>query len=83
MNETYFDDSRFDGGEDMDFENRIVSTSYTPGADEAEGSLRPRHMEDYIGQDKAKENLKVYIEAAKLRGDSLDHVLLYGLTDKQ
>ena len=78
MNETYFDDDRFDGGDDMDFENRIVSTSYTPGADEAEISLRPRHMEDYIGQDKAKENLKVYIEAAKLRGDSLDHVLLYG-----
>ena len=78
MNETYFDDSRFEDGDDMDFENRIVSTSYTPGADEAEVSLRPRHMEDYIGQDKAKENLKVYIEAAKLRGDSLDHVLLYG-----
>jgi len=78
MNETYFDDSRFDGGDDMDFENRIVSTAYTPGSDEAEVSLRPRHMEDYIGQDKAKENLKVYIEAAKLRGDSLDHVLLYG-----
>ena len=62
---------------DTDFENRIVSTSYGAG-DEAEVSLRPRRMEEYIGQDKAKENLTVYIEAAKMRGDSLDHVLLYG-----
>ena len=75
MNEVYFDDSQRD---DSDFENRIVSTSYTPSEDDAETSLRPRRMEDYIGQDKAKENLQVYIEAAKLRGDSLDHVLLYG-----
>ena len=63
---------------DTDFENRIISTSYTPGDEDAESSLRPRRMDDYIGQDKAKENLKVYIEAARLRGDSLDHVLLYG-----
>ena len=75
MNEVYFDDSQRD---DMDFENRIMSTGYTPSEDDAEVSLRPRRMEDYIGQDKAKENLQVYIEAAKLRGDSLDHVLLYG-----
>ena len=58
MNEVYFDDSQRD---DMDFENRIVSTSYTPTEDEAETSLRPRRMGDYIGQDKAKENLQVYI----------------------
>ena len=75
-------DNRYNAYEDeergeTDYENRIISTTYTPG-DEAEGSLRPRRMEEYIGQDKAKENLKVYIEAAKLRGDSLDHVLLYG-----
>lgn len=70
----YTDDER---GE-TDYENRIISTTYTPGDEEAEGSLRPRRMDEYIGQDKAKENLKVYIEAAKLRGDSLDHVLLYG-----
>ena len=63
--------------DDTDFENRIVSTSFGAG-DEAEVSLRPRRMEEYIGQDKAKENLNVYIEAAKMRGDSLDHVLLYG-----
>ena len=63
--------------EDIDLENRIMSTSYTPG-DDAEVSLRPKCLADYVGQDKAKENLKVYIEAAKLRGDTLDHVLLYG-----
>ena len=63
--------------DDTDFENRIVSTSFGAG-DETEISLRPRRMEEYIGQDKAKENLTVYIEAAKMRGDSLDHVLLYG-----
>ncbi len=63
---------------ETDYENRIISTSYTPGDEDAEGSLRPRRMDDYIGQDKAKENLKVYIEAAKMRSDSLDHVLLYG-----
>ena len=63
--------------EDADFENRIVSTSFGAG-DETEISLRPRRMEEYIGQDKAKENLTVYIEAARMRGDSLDHVLLYG-----
>lgn len=64
--------------DDSDYENRILSTGYTPGDEDAEGSLRPRRMDEYIGQDKAKENLKVYIEAAKMRGDALDHVLLYG-----
>ncbi len=47
-------------------------------SDEQENSLRPRTLEDYIGQDKVKENLKVYIHAAKMRGEPLDHVLLYG-----
>ncbi len=70
----YSDEER----DESDFENRIVSTGYTPGDEDAELSLRPRRMEDYIGQDKVKENLKVYIEAAKMRGDALDHVLLYG-----
>ena len=64
--------------EEFDFENRMMSTSYTREDFETDLSLRPKHFEDYIGQDKVKENLKVYIEAAKLRGDSLDHVLLYG-----
>ena len=64
--------------EEFDFENRMMSTSYTNEDSETDLSLRPKNFEDYIGQDKVKENLKVYIEAAKLRGDSLDHVLLYG-----
>ena len=64
--------------EEFDFENRIVTTSYTKEDSEAETSLRPKTLEDYIGQDKVKENLKIYIEAAKIRGESLDHVLLYG-----
>lgn len=64
--------------DEFDFENRIVSASYEPTDDELDTSLRPRKLEDYIGQEKVKENLKVYIEAAKMRGDCLDHVLLYG-----
>ena len=68
----------WDADEEMDFENRIVSTSFKPGDDDSENSLRPKQLTDYIGQEKAKENLKVYIEAARLRGDTLDHVLLYG-----
>ncbi|MBQ1245527.1 MAG: hypothetical protein IIX90_02690, partial [Clostridia bacterium] len=71
-----FDGYTEDERDDSDYENRIVSTGYTPGDEDAESSLRPRRMEEYIGQDKAKENLKVYIEAARMRGDSLDHVLL-------
>lgn len=63
---------------ELDLENRIVTTSYTPDDTELEQSLRPHRLEDYIGQEKAKENLKVYIEAAKRRKESLDHVLLYG-----
>ncbi|MEE1219987.1 MAG: Holliday junction branch migration DNA helicase RuvB [Ruminococcus sp.] len=65
--------------EEFDFENRIVDTSEIP-EDIAEGDnpLRPKTLDEYIGQEKAKENLKVFIEAAKLRGESLDHVLLYG-----
>ena len=58
-----FDYTDADRG-DTDYENRIVSTTYTAGDEDAEVSLRPRRMEEYIGQDKAKENLKVYIEAA-------------------
>ncbi len=58
-------------------ESRIVTTSYT-SMDENEYSLRPKMMCDYIGQQKVKENLGVFIEAAKLRNDTLDHVLLYG-----
>ena len=63
---------------DMDFENRIVTPEYTGADAETEFSLRPRTLAEYIGQDKAKENLSIYIKAAKMRGENLDHVLLYG-----
>ena len=64
--------------EDFDFENRIVTPAAIGEESDTEGSLRPRSLDDYIGQDKAKENLSVYIRAAKKRGESLDHCLLYG-----
>lgn len=57
---------------------RIIETNFTEEDVKIEGSLRPQILDDYIGQSKIKENLKVYIEAAKQRGDSLDHVLFYG-----
>lgn len=63
---------------ESDFENRIVTPSASPEEADAENSLRPRSLEEYIGQKKAKDNLKVFIEAAKKRGEPLDHVLLYG-----
>ena len=53
--------------EDMDLENRIVSTGLTETDTDIENSLRPKTLEDYIGQDKVKENLAVYIEAARTR----------------
>ncbi|MBQ6568824.1 MAG: Holliday junction branch migration DNA helicase RuvB [Clostridia bacterium] len=64
--------------DDTDFENRIVAPDYISGEDDLENPLRPKNFDDYIGQDKVKENLKIFIEAAKGRGESLDHVLLYG-----
>lgn len=57
---------------------RMITTEFTVEDSSIEGSLRPQMLDDYIGQTKAKENLKVYIEAAKRRGESLDHVLLFG-----
>lgn len=57
---------------------RIIETNITQEDIKIEGSLRPQCLKDYIGQTKAKENLKIYIEAAKQRGDALDHVLFYG-----
>ena len=62
---------------EMDYENRMMSTEYLP-EDEGDNPLRPRTLTEYEGQEKVKENLSVFINAAKLRGDSLDHVLLYG-----
>lgn len=64
--------------QETDFENRIVSTEFSPSDGDLENSLHPKQLSDYIGQDKVKENLSVYIEAAKGRGEALDHVLLYG-----
>ena len=56
----------------------IITTDITEEDQKNEGSLRPKLLTDYVGQEKAKGNLKIYIEAAKQRGDSLDHVLFYG-----
>lgn len=58
---------------------RMVSAGETDEDHDIDSSLRPKHLDDYIGQAKVKENLKIYIEAARQRGDSLDHVLLYAL----
>ncbi|MBQ6468037.1 MAG: Holliday junction branch migration DNA helicase RuvB [Clostridia bacterium] len=64
---------------DSDFESRFVNAEYSPSDDnDIELSLRPKIIADYVGQEKVKENLSVYIEAARQRGEPLDHVLLYG-----
>lgn len=57
---------------------RVIETSVQEEDVKIEGSLRPQYLKDYIGQEKAKEILKIYIEAAKQRQDALDHVLFYG-----
>lgn len=57
---------------------RMIETNLTQEDVKIEGSLRPQTLDDYIGQSKIKETLKIYIEAAKQRGDALDHVLFYG-----
>ena len=64
----------------MEFDNneRIVSPDLNTTDEDTEISLRPKTLNDYIGQEKAKENLKIYIEAARNRSENLDHVLLYG-----
>ena len=66
------------GESEYDFENRMVAPEYVPEDAEVENPLRPRTLSEYIGQEKAKENLAVFIEAARQRKESLDHVLLYG-----
>lgn len=60
------------------FEDRIIMPEYSPQDSETEISLRPKTLSEYVGQQKAKENLKIYIDAARQRKESLDHVLLYG-----
>ncbi|MDD6490440.1 MAG: Holliday junction branch migration DNA helicase RuvB [Clostridia bacterium] len=64
--------------DDFDFENRIVSPTEIMGDNDSDNPLRPRRLDDYIGQEKVKQNLSVFIEAAKQRHETLDHVLLYG-----
>lgn len=63
---------------EMDFENRIVAPEYTAGDVDIDYSLRPKTLDEYIGQEKVKENLSIYIKAAAMRHEALDHVLLYG-----
>lgn len=65
---------------DAAFGQRLVSPAAAPGDEQAdmEYSLRPHTLEEYIGQEKAKNNLSIYLEAAKMRGEPLDHLLLYG-----
>ncbi|MDD6345736.1 MAG: Holliday junction branch migration DNA helicase RuvB [Oscillospiraceae bacterium] len=62
----------------MEFAPRIITPDNTPEDSEIEITLRPQTLNEYIGQDKVKQNLAIYIEAAKRRGEPLDHVLLYG-----
>lgn len=57
---------------------RITSANISPGELRQETGLRPQKLDDYIGQQNAKDNLKIFIEAARLRGEPLDHVLFYG-----
>ena len=57
---------------------RMISTELQEDDNRIENSLRPKLLSDYVGQEKIKNKLKVYMEAAKLRGESLDHVLFYG-----
>ncbi len=63
---------------EFDFENRLVSAEDIPEDFDSDNPLRPKTLSEYIGQEKVKENLSVFIEAAKIRKESLDHVLLYG-----
>lgn len=64
--------------DDFNFEGRMVAPEFSSSVDEVENSLRPKTLNDYIGQEKVKENLEIYIKAALARHESLDHVLLYG-----
>ena len=73
--------NKFDIGkseDEFDIETRIVNAGYADEDGDIEIGLRPKVFDDYVGQERAKENLKIYIEAAKQRGEALDHVLLYG-----
>ena len=68
-----------DFSDEFDFENRIMDTQEIPeDIADGENPLRPKTLDEYVGQEKVKENLKIFIEAAKQRNETLDHVLLYG-----
>ncbi|MBO4229447.1 MAG: Holliday junction branch migration DNA helicase RuvB [Clostridia bacterium] len=67
-----------EGGDYAAWEDRLVDEEKKEEDSELEIGLRPRHLADYIGQEKIKENLSIYIDAARKRGEPLDHVLLYG-----
>ena len=62
----------------MDYNERITAAELGSGEERSEFTLRPQTLAEYIGQKKATDNLKIFIEAAKLRGEPLDHVLFYG-----
>ena len=62
----------------MELDDRIITPGMLGDDAVAENSIRPRVLDEYIGQNKVKENLKIYIEAARERKEALDHVLLYG-----
>lgn len=66
------------GDGDFDFESRYTAAEYTSEDSDTELSLRPKKLDEYIGQEKVKSNLKIYIEAASARKEALDHVLLFG-----
>lgn len=63
---------------DENMSDRIITTEFISDDEDIETSLRPRSLDEYIGQQRAKENMKIFIDAAKQRNESLDHVLLYG-----
>ncbi|HPO24543.1 MAG TPA: AAA family ATPase, partial [Arenimonas sp.] len=58
--------------------DRVISTSATREDDIAEASIRPKKLDEYLGQEAVREQMKIFIEASKRRGDSLDHVLIFG-----
>ena len=62
----------------MEFDERIISTRQLEGDTELEHTIRPKTMGEYIGQNKVKESLRIYIDAALARKEALDHCLLYG-----
>ena len=64
--------------DDFDFESRVISAEESEEDRDAEVSLRPKTLTEYVGQEKVKEKLAISMEAAKMRGDTLDHILLHG-----